>query len=287
MGAVHGRVVAYALTMSVLTVAICSAHAFAQPAELASILEGLVRPSREVDLAAPLEGRLAVMAVRQSQAVEKGELLLRMDNALQRLRVEAAQLRAASEVAIEAAKLALEDAQISLDQVERTFKAGAASDWEVRRARIQRDQRQAELKEARENHKLAQVELALEQERLAQHEVTAPFAGSVLALHTEAGASLTEQDKVITLVQLDPLEAHIYLPLTVSEQLEVGASVTLYADEPINRKLSAKVDRQEAVIDTASSTRRVVFRIDNPEGEMPAGFKVWLIDQAATASTGE
>jgi len=245
--------------------------------------EGVVRPSRIVELAAPVEGKLQTMAVREAERVREGQTLLRMDDALQRLRVDSSRLQARSTVAIESAQLALEDAQISLDQIEQTFKAGAASDWEVRRARIERDQQEAALKQAREEHELAQVELTLERERLARYEVVAPFDGSVLRLHTEAGASLTEQDKVITLVQLDPLEAHIYLPLSVSEELELGQECTLYADSPLDRELTAVVDRQEAVIDTASSTRRVVLTIDNPGGGLPAGIKVWLLGPQADA----
>ncbi|MHC4989367.1 MAG: hypothetical protein ACYTGC_00160, partial [Planctomycetota bacterium] len=99
-------------------------------------LRGFVRPSRQVELGASLEDILMVVEVEESQRVEAGQVLARLDDRLQQVVVEAAQVRAASRAEVNRAVLEHEDAVVDLERTQAAFDQGAASDQELRRARI-------------------------------------------------------------------------------------------------------------------------------------------------------
>jgi len=251
-------------------------------------LEGAVRPSRVVTLAAPVEGRLAEVLVEEGQRVEADQLLVRMDDRRQSLRVQAARLQARSTADIEKWEAELGERQLLLDQAEQLLESEAVSDWEVRQRRMQRDQAAADLKKAREDHELAQVTLRLEEEALERHRLKAPFPGHVLRIRSEVGATLEISAPVIEFASLQPLEAHLFVPAESYDQLVLGARYRLEAGPPVRRELIGRLKTVDPVIDYASQTVRCVFTIDNPDAALPAGFEVRLatlepVDTAADA----
>lgn len=240
--------------------------------------EGTVQPSKEVVLNAPVAAVLGTMNVREGDRVGADEPLALMDDGLQQVAVKAALLEAESDTAIENAKLVLQDTQIQLDRIRESETRGAASEWEVRRAELQVKVEAANLKQTQEQQMLARVNLELERQRLKRYAVLAPFAGRVLRVAAQAGASLTQQDPILSLVALHPLEAVFHLPATSYGQLKTGKEypldLTLELSE--GKPITARLINIDPVIDPASQTFRVVFEIDNADESMPAGFPVYL-----------
>lgn len=238
--------------------------------------EGLIVPSRRVQLNAPMTGILAEVIVEEGDAVAQGQVLARMDDRLQQLTVEAARQRAASEADVQRTAATLAEMQIMLERAQEVYEADAASEWEVRRARLQRDQAKAEHQAAIEARELAQTNLKLEEQKLAQHRVVAPFDGRVVRIEAEGGGTLTQRDPILSLVALDPLEAEIYMPVTLYGELKPNASYRLHAEAPIHAELVGELIVLDPVIDSASRTFRCIFRIANPDSTLPAGATVRL-----------
>lgn len=239
-------------------------------------VEGIVLPSKQVVLNAPLPSILKSFAVEEGGRVERDQPLAYMDDGLQQVAVKSAQLQAESTAAIENAELLWEEAQIQVERIREANASNAASEWEVRKTQLQADQAAAQLKQAREQQAIAQVQLELEQERLKRYAVLAPFTGRVLRTDAEAGASLTQQDKLITLVALHPLEAQFHLPSEAYGRLDVGQDLTLRTNRGESQTIEATIKTIDPVIDPASQTFRVVLEIDNADEAMPSGFAVWI-----------
>lgn len=244
-------------------------------------IEGLVRPSQQVTLGAPLDGIVAKIPVDEGDTVEKDVPIVRMDDQLQVVRVASAKLQAESEAAVREAKLVLAEAQIMLDRAEHAATKDAASEWEVRRSKLQRDQAQAGLDNACDQLAVARSNLTLEEELLRKYQLNAPFAGCVLRVHAEQGATLQRGGDIVTLVKLDPLEAEFFIPIDFDGRFSVGQSVPLRVDPILaaSRKLptvEATVKTIDPVIDSASRTFRVVFTVPNPAGRLPAGISVFV-----------
>jgi RND family efflux transporter MFP subunit len=250
--------------------------ALAQAQTDLSRFEGIAYPSKQVVLNAPIDGKLTAIHFEEGATIRQGDLLAQMDDTEQSVTVESARLRADSDAEVSRAKFALDEAVILLEQATETFQKGAASEWEVRRTRLQRDQADADLRIAYDRKALEKVNLKLEEARLARLKVLAPFDGEVIEHNAEPGATLSRSDPVLAVAALDPLEAHINLPVSVFDRLEIGRVYTLDAGDPINAALPGRLKHVYRIIDTASETVRCVFTIDNPGAKLIAGFPVTL-----------
>ncbi len=239
-----------------------------------SRFEGIAYPSKQVVLNAPIDGKLTAIHFEEGDTVTAGELLAQMDDAEQLVVVASAKLQKDSVAEINRAKFALDEAVILLDRATITFQRDAASEWEVRRAQLQKDQAEADLQIAHDRKALAGANLELEEARLKRLRLLAPFDGEVIERNAEPGATLTQTDPVLAVALLDPLEAHINLPVSVFDNLKIGAVYQLDAGDPINQTLPGRLKHVYRIIDTASETVRCVFTIENPDAKLIAGFPV-------------
>ena len=265
-----------ALTILIGVVALAPAQDKAVPGKDLSRYEGIAYPSKQVVLNAPVDGKVASILFEEGDRVTEGELLAQMDDAEQRVVVASARLQSESDAEVSRARFALDEAVVMLERSTETYEKDAASEWEVRRAQLQKDQAEADLQIAKDRKALAAVSLELEQARLERMRVLAPFDGEVIEHNAEPGATLTQTDPILAVAVLDPLEAHINLPVSVFRELKVGRTYQLEAGEPINATLPAKLKHIYRIIDTASETVRCVFTIDNKDAKLIAGFPVRL-----------
>ena len=243
----------------------------------ASSFDGFVVPSKQVILNAPLDAILKDVLVEENEPIKEGQLVAHMDDRLQLVVVEAAKIRSEAEAEISRMEYARDEAEILWGRAKETFEKEAASDWEVRRAKLQLDQANAAVEAGLEQREMSLVELKLRKEELEQYKILAPFDGRVIRIEAETGATLTRNDPVIALAALDPLEAEIHLAAEAYGRLQVGTNYALEAGEPVNREISAKLKTIDPIIDSASQTFRCVFVIENSNTELPAGFAVRLV----------
>jgi len=268
---------AIGLVTAVTLCALCARVATAQtddPAADLSRFEGIAYPSKQVVLNAPVDGKVAAILIEEGERVRQGDVIAQMDDLEQRVVVQSARLQDETVAEVDRARFALEEAVVLLERATETFEKDAASEWEVRRAQLQKDQAAADLRLAKDRQALAKVNLELEEARLKRMQVLAPFDGEVIEHNAEAGATLTRTDPILAVASLDPLEAHINLPVSIFDRLEVGKTYQLEAGEPINATLPAELSHVYRIIDTASETVRCVFDIDNPDAKLIAGFPV-------------
>lgn len=238
---------------------------------------GLVKPTRQVTLGAPTDGIVGELRVQEHDVVSQGDVVVQMDDAVQQVSVAAAKLRAEDKTEIERQRLLLAEAEIQLERMEELYERDAAQDWEVRRSKLQRDATEAELKQAKHARVMAQQSYKVEQERLAQLSIKAPFDGQIMRISSEAGASLRHGDGILQMMAMHPLEAELYLPVQLYGELEVGKEYELAAEGPVNRTLTGRLKSIEPVIDSASHTFRVLMTVDNEDLSLPVGFTVRLL----------
>ncbi|MBT8484858.1 MAG: efflux RND transporter periplasmic adaptor subunit [Phycisphaerales bacterium] len=237
---------------------------------------GHVAPSRQVALGAAVEEVIRAITVEEGDRVDAGQVLVRLDDRLQETVTEAARLTAASDAEIRIAACELEETAENVARTRQAFDRGAATDLELRRSEFRHAKATVAHAGAIENRVLAQVKHRLEQRRLSQYRLVAPFDGTVFRLMTDVGAIVTAEDTILVLADLETLEARINVPADLYGQLEPGRSFLLAAGDPINADVIARLKNSDSIIDTASQTFRCVFTIDNRDAQLPAGFTVVL-----------
>jgi RND family efflux transporter MFP subunit len=242
-------------------------------------LRGLVKPLKQVTMTAPLEGIVKELLVKEGDRVKLGQPVARMDDELQTVSVAIAKLKAADETDLRKQTLLLEESKIQLERMTELEKTDAARSWEVRKSKLQRDASEAAVDAAKYQIEVAKANLVLETKKLDRYRMLAPFDGRVVRIPTEVGASVNAQDQVITIVQIDVLEAELFLPTQIYTEFRknVGKEYRLMAESPVNKELVGKLIVAEPVFDAASQTFRCVIHIDNKGEELPAGFTARLI----------
>lgn len=227
-------------------------------------LRGLVWPSRSVQISAPLDGEVAEMLVTDNARVAAGDPLVKMNDELQHNQVAAVKLQ------VELAKAEEADA---LNEWER------AQDLKKRNGIGAREHRQAELayKVAQIQVRRAEQSVAQEVARLKRYVVKAPFAGRVIGVESDTGASLRIAEPILMLVQLDVLEAKLSAPFELYGKLKEGRTYIFEAGHPVNRRIKATLKTSEPIVDSASKSFRTTFTIANSDESLPSGFAVRLI----------
>jgi RND family efflux transporter MFP subunit len=241
-----------------------------------SQFRGVVAPVQQVVLNAPMDGTVSKVLVKEGEVVKKDQPLVQLDDVLQQVAVAGAELEAQSTSEQTKADLLLQEAQIKVDRIEEAFKKQAASEWEVRQTKLQRDQAAAALQTAKDQHEVALTKWDMEKKRLEKFKLTAPWDGRVIRTLVQEGATITQRDQVVSLVVLAKLEATVYVSADYFGTLEPGHEYRLVADKPVSAVLQGKLKTADPVIDPASQTFRCVFTIDNSDEKLPSGFTVTL-----------
>lgn len=191
---------------------------------------GILKPARQVNVGAQVNGQLKKLYVKQGDRVTQGQLLAEIDPTLQlnELRKSQAELRSA-----QAQKLASQ-AQLKQYQLELTRqralardRAGVASDLE--KAQAQRDAQLAQLKVNESQIVQAEVAQEIARANLAFTRITAPIDGEVLGIVTQEGQTIVSSQSAPTiLVMADVGTMMVHTRISENDILQVRAGQPLW-----------------------------------------------------------
>lgn len=237
-------------------------------------VEGVVRPLHRIKLNSQLTGRIKGISTKEGALVKKGDILIELDDSLQRAAVEKATLQVQDIARSKTASFRLLEARAVLDQMKSAFQKEAAAEWEVRRAELQVNLAKMEVKVEAEEKAKNEVLLGAEKERLAMHLIKAPIDGTVRKILAEPGQTVSASEPVVELVDLSSLKAEFFLPISWYDKLQAGKDYVIRAGEPVNQMLTVKLETADRALDSASQTFRAVFQLSNPHSSLPSGFQV-------------
>ena len=216
---------------------------FPNSIETVSTLEA----ASEVQLAAQASGRILQLLVSQGDRVQRGQLLLVLDQA--QLRAEVASLRGQ-----------MQTNKLNYVRFNSLVKQGAASS-------LQRD-------EYRQAYIAAREALAARQADLAFKALRSPIAGTVADLQVKAGDVIQAGAPLTKVIGESRLLARIDVPAIYGPQLRPGLSVELI--DPIRKIPLEKgvVDSVDPGVTVASQSVLVKAAFANPKGLLRNGLRV-------------
>jgi membrane fusion protein (multidrug efflux system) len=86
-----------------------------------------------------------------------------------------------------------------------------------------------------------------------------------------------EQEFILKLAQIDPLNVEVILPVTFFPSIKVGMDAMVVPEAPLGGQYVAKIKIVDSVIDAASGTFGVRLELPNPGNRLPAGLKCKVI----------
>lgn len=238
-------------------------------------LQGLVAPSRVVELGSAADGVLAEVNVEVGDMVSAGQLLARLDPEVAQANVAVARARAEAEAIQKQAQLELELRDKILAQHQTLFDEGILSEEVLREKSNDRERAFLSVLEAKEAHTLAQLQLTQAQAILARTKILAPLTGVVTKRHLSPGEVVTTagQAPVVTLAQLDPLVVEVIAPFDLLNNLRIGMNAEVFTEYAPQQALLARIKSMDRVVDAASGTFSVRLELPNPEHKLPAGLR--------------
>jgi RND family efflux transporter MFP subunit len=205
---------------------------------------GTLEAERRVKLITEEEGRIAELPVHEGDRVDKGELLLRLNDTL--LEAELSKARAQRQ-----------QAALDLRRLQKLKRSQVVSEDELGRARTSLD--------------VAQAEEELLQARLAHTRISAPFAGVVSARLAEPGDAVARFTHVLTLTDDSRLLARLQLSELLMPAVAVGDTVTLTLDTLGVRRLEGHILRIYPNIDPLSRQGTLEVLLSEPPPEARPG----------------
>ena len=202
---------------------------------------------REVQLASQVNGRVIRLLVRQGQVVQKGQLLLVLDQS--QLQAELATLRGQ-----------MQTDRLNYERYEHLVREGATS-------AIQRDfYRQAAI--------ASRQTLLAKQADLAFRFVRAPVAGIIGEINLKPGDVLQAGVPFSRLVSNSTLNAEIELPANLAGALRVGLPVLLQAPGSSGAVLRTRISAIEPSVAPATQLLMAQAQVRNPSTQWRTGMRV-------------
>lgn len=270
---------------------------------------GSLAGDQQTDVAPQTAGKVVAVGVDIGSYVRRGQMLVKLDDAELKLRVEQAatqveQAKAAVRQAEEkiglrpgqafdpnrvadvaAAKVTYDLAEKNLKRAEKLIESGDVSrsfydDQRARRDQL-REQYEVALAQARQNYAAvdvartnvanAQSQLALARKNLSYAVIPAPIDGFVTERTADLGEYVSPQQKVATIVRTNPLRIRIDIPEQAIPDVSVGQSVSITTSAWPDKNFAGRVARIAPNVTAASRTMTVEAEINNSGNALKPG----------------
>jgi len=250
LGENHGiilKMVSIPRTLLLAFTLFCPLMASGVPAETSTRYEGLVTPERVVELAAPSEGLVTRVLVREGDKIEPDAVLAELSSEEEKILMRQAELQSR--------KLS-ED----LASMKRLFEEKAVSKDDYTRTLLAAEQAAAE-------RDLAAI-------RLKQRTITSPDGGYVLRLHKDSGESIRRLETFAEVVVLDRVHVTVYLPAALLGHIGRGSRALIHTGTETDSSLTGEVEVADPTLDAGGEVFRVKVLVSEPGENLKAGMRV-------------
>jgi len=192
-----------------------------------------------------IAGRIAQILFKEGERVAKGDVLLKLDDSVQRADLD----RARANLTLSKTKH-----ERAIDLRNKGFLASQALD------------------ESENNLKVAQADAELMEARLSKATIRAPFSGTIGLRQVSVGDYVKEGQDIVNLESLDPLKVDFRVPEVALSQLRDGQTLQITLDAIPDRAYDGRVYATNPLID--ANGRAIVIRaqVPNKDGKLRPGM---------------
>ncbi|MEM6362929.1 MAG: efflux RND transporter periplasmic adaptor subunit [Planctomycetota bacterium] len=249
--------------------------------------EGFTTAAKDVIISSEEMGRIIAMPVDVGMQVNAGDVIAKLDDAIQSAAVHVARIRASMR-GEQMAAIASRDSQAKRVETFRDLaRRHMAGPDELTRAELELAIAEARVATSREEQTLQQAELERLEMQWRRRTLTAPFAAVVAERFlTDGGTIIPGNAAVVRLLQTDVLHGTFNVPASDLDVMSVGQQVQLYLRAG-RQTVSATIDAIAPMIDAESGTVEVRVAIDNRDGDLQPGDRCTMRVQVETRLSRE
>lgn len=222
-------------------------------------ISGNISPEEQASVRAEVGGAVLATTAEQGQAVGKGQVLARIDDAA---------LRETELAARSAVTTAQNSVDINRRQAERNdalLKAGAIAERDVELTRNQLSAAQAQLANA-------QAQLANAQKQASKAIILAPFSGIVSARQVNAGDVVQPGAALYTIVNPSTMRLEASVPANELSSVRIGIPVDFTVNGYPNRHFTGRITNINPVADPTTRQVRIIASIPNAGNVLVGGL---------------
>jgi RND family efflux transporter MFP subunit len=235
----------------------------------------LIEARHQVEIRSPVEAVIESVQVQRGDLVKKGQVIATLQSGPERAALELARSRATMTGELRAAEARMDLAQKKMLRAEELYKQNFVSVNARDEAEAEYRFSTEQLRQAKENQKLAELEVQRSTEVLAMRTIKSPFSGVVVDVLQKPGefSSTNLKDPIVKLAEVDPLHVEVILPVALYGRIKIGAQAVVLPEQPVGGRYSATVKVVDRVIDAASGTFGVRLELPNRLRAIPAGAR--------------
>lgn len=233
-------------------------------------------PHKSMALSFITSGVVREIPVQEGDFVEPGDLLVQLNDEVQRLTVKAQSLAAQDNSDIQAAEHRLEMAQFDLGNLRQAAERESAGPREVKRAEIEVAIKTADEQAVKGRQQRSQILLAREEAILRDMSIRSSIHGIVARVQVEQGQAVDALQPVIHIVSIDPLLMDVAVPVRLGLTLQTAhVAIIRWRDVDQETPVEGRIKFITPVADARSNMLIVRLEIDNPLG-LPAGLHAFV-----------
>ena len=259
------------------------------PVETAAIERGAIEHRRtftgtleahaELVVASKIAGRIAELRVDLADPVQRGQVVIRLDNdePLQEVAQAEAELTVARANLAEAESL-LTIAEREWERIDQLRERGVSSESQRDTAKADQLAKQAHVAITQAQVARAQAVLAGARIRLGETEIAANWRGGraqrvVAERHIQEGETVAANAPLLRIVELDPIKAVCFVAERDYARLAPGQVAEIRTDA-FGEGFSGRITRIAPVFQQTTRQARVELTVDNPDRRLKPGMFV-------------
>ena len=206
---------------------------------------GTVRSRQGVMLRPEVSGRIAKLSFSDGQRVRRSQLLVQLDDSLQRAQLQQAEAQAS---------IARTNLQRNQDLLAQNFISKSAVD------------------QSGSNLEVAEAQVALAKAQLARMQIVAPFDGVVGLRMVNVGDYVKDGADLVNIEDLSSVWVDFRLPERFIARLKPGQGVQVTLDALPGRKYTGRIEALDSQLDANGRSVLVRAKLANAGGELRAGM---------------
>ena len=283
-----------------------------QHGEIKSFLtvSGVVEPKEMVRVFAKIVGQVKEVLVQEGEQVEKGEVLMRLDD--EQIRLQVAQSKAnldsaqaslerikagarpqevsQAEAGLRQAKIGLDSAEENYQKMQKLFSEGAISEQQHDQAKNQYEIAKAQYQSTSESYKLitegassqdikaveaqvrqAQSALELAQSQLSSTIIKAPISGNVTAISVKTGELASSAMPLLSIIDVSELSVKTGISEKDIGAVHLGQDAEIFIDAFPQKKFSGEIVSKGVLVDPVTKTMEIKIGIKETGTDIPPG----------------
>jgi RND family efflux transporter MFP subunit len=244
-------------------------------------IAGFTEPYLDAMLGISAIGRVAKIHLTEGTTVEKGQVILELDQQLEELEVQRRNLLWTSKTEVRSAARQVKTLKSHLNATKDLYKTtGSVPREELENQELEHALAVDELKRLEDAERRENIEYGIANQRLSRRSLRAPFSGQIAELLINVGENCELDTPLVHLVNTSRGYFVANVELSVSQKLSWGQTVELQLQsglETVSR--AAEIVFISPVVDPASGLRKIKAQFDNLHGNIIPGVAgVMILD---------